>query len=305
MAIAAKFLYSIKLPACCHGFYKHSNKRQSVKHVVALHSALKPNSFTFAFACKIRIFFVLIFAFCNILSITFPGPAWAKGPLYRNHLAGVGAHDPRKRVDPTYMPWAAIGRVQTELGTRCTGFLLSPILVETAAHCLWQATTKQFVQAHSVHFLLAYQAGHYSAHGRVQRFIIPPGYKAGSANTAGLDRATLVLENPIAPPETTLRAPTIAMAVHAGSPVMLGGYEQNQPDTLTADQHCTLTGMQQDQAGHFLLAHTCAGTHGSSGAPLLYATPQGWQAIGIQTLAARNGAGGLATLLNTSTVFSK
>lgn len=273
MAIAAKFLYSIQPPACCHGFYKHGNKRQSLKHAVTLHSALKPNSF--AFACTIRIFFVFICAFCNILSITFPGPAWAKGPLYRNHLAGIGAHDPRKRVDPTHMPWAAIGRVQTELGTRCTGFLLSPILVETAAH------------------------------GRVQRFIIPPGYKAGSANTAGLDRATLVLKNPIAPPETTLRAPTTAMTVHAGTPVMLGGYEQNQPDTLTADQHCTITGMQQDQAGHFLLAHTCAGTHGSSGGPLLYATPQGWQAIGIQTLAARNGAGGLATLLNTSTVFSK
>nr|WP_243444450.1 hypothetical protein [Acetobacter persici] len=74
-------------------------------------------------------------------------PASAAGPDYRTHLAGVTPFaDPRQRVSATHPPWSAIGRVQTELGARCTGFLISRVLVETAAHCLWLAKPARFVQ---------------------------------------------------------------------------------------------------------------------------------------------------------------
>lgn len=36
-------------------------------------------------------------------------------------LPGIGVVDRRVAVDPTQQPWDAIAKVQTNIGTRCTG----------------------------------------------------------------------------------------------------------------------------------------------------------------------------------------
>ncbi|WP_244894903.1 trypsin-like serine peptidase [Acetobacter indonesiensis] len=225
----------------------------------------------------------------------------AEGPAYRTHLAGVGQNDPRTRVDVTQMPWSAIGRVQTELGSRCTGFLISPVLVETAGHCLWLSQTKRFIRPSSVHFLLGYSGDHFVAHARVIRTIIPPDYATDKeAATAGLDHATLVLDHPIAKPENVFHVTASTADITPGTSVLLGGYEQNQPDIITADLNCHITGLSDDQNGHPLFTHDCSGTHGSSGAPVLTKTAQGWQVLGVQVQANTAGNGGRAVpLLNT------
>ena len=74
-------------------------------------------------------------------------------------LPGIGPGDDRVQVDPAEPPWRALGRVQTELGSRCTGFLVAPRAVLTAAHCLYRPGPHSFVQPHSVHFLLGYNKG--------------------------------------------------------------------------------------------------------------------------------------------------
>ncbi|WP_231873690.1 trypsin-like serine peptidase [Acetobacter tropicalis] len=233
------------------------------------------------------------------LGLTFPS-AHAEGPAYRTHLPGVGTEDPRQRVDTGQMPWSAIGRVQTELGSRCTGFLISPVLVETAAHCLWLSPTERFIRPSSVHFLLAYSGDHYTAHARVVRVMIPPGYTtAEEARTAGQDHATLVLDHPIARPENVFHVTAGPADIMPGTPVLLGGYEQNQPNIITADLNCHITGLSQDLSGHTLFTHDCAGTHGSSGAPVLTKTQDGWQVLGVQVQASTQQAGGRAVpLLN-------
>ncbi|WP_249201579.1 trypsin-like serine peptidase [Acetobacter thailandicus] len=243
--------------------------------------------------------FHIIFLSCSLtISGKTLSEARADGPDFRDHLAGVGNNDPRQRVDVRQMPWAAIGRVQTEQGSRCTGFLISPTVVETAAHCLWNSATHRFVPASIVHFLLAYSAGQYAAHARVKEYIIPPGYTPlQEEQKAGLDKATLLLDHPIARPETIFHVDATQNDIKAGNPVVLGGYEQNKPDVITADVNCQITGISRDLSGHPLLAHNCAGTHGSSGAPLLTNTRDGWQVLGIQTLAHGNEAGGFAVSL--------
>lgn len=228
-------------------------------------------------------------------------PAFAAGPDYRTHLPGVTAFaDPRQRVSTAHPPWSAIGRVQTELGARCTGFLISPVLVETAAHCLWLTKPQHFVQPGSIHFLRAYSGNTFTAHARVLRFIIPPGYTPNEESlSAGLDHATLVLDHPIARPDEVFPVSTTPEDIRPGMSVVLGGYEQNLPDIITADLHCHLTGVTQDRGDHPLLTHDCAGTHGSSGAPLLYHDAAGWHVLGVQVLASNAHAGGQAVpLLN-------
>jgi protease YdgD len=51
-------------------------------------------------------------------------------------LPGIGVVDRRVAVDPGQPPWDAIAKVQTNIGTRCTGALIAPGTVLTAAHCL-------------------------------------------------------------------------------------------------------------------------------------------------------------------------
>lgn len=228
-----------------------------------------------------------------------PHPASAVGPDYRTHLAGVTPFaDPRQRVSTARPPWSAIGRVQTELGSRCTGFLISPVLVETAAHCLWLAHPQRFIQPGSVHFLRAYSGDSFTAHARVVRFIVPPDYSPNrEAQSAGLDHATLVLDHPVARPDEVFHITTTPEDIKPGMAVMLGGYEQNMPDVITADLHCHMTGLTQDGTGNLLLSHDCAGTHGSSGAPLLYQNASGWHVLGVQVLANTAHAGGKAVPL--------
>ncbi|WP_246789464.1 trypsin-like serine peptidase [Acetobacter nitrogenifigens] len=211
-------------------------------------------------------------------------------------LPGVGASDARSIVNPDTPPWSALGRVQTALGGRCTGFLIAPNVVETAAHCLYLPKTGRYIQPGDVHFLRAYSRGRYAAHARVGRFLVPPGYDPrNEATTAAYDRATLFLDAPVADKQQTLE---VAQALpEPETPVAIGGYEQDYQEILIRDQNCHVTAIVSDQAGRPMIAHDCAATRGSSGAPVLTRQGDHWVALGIQALA-NPGRGGVAAPLS-------
>lgn len=208
---------------------------------------------------------------------------------------GVGAVDHRIPVDISAKPWNSLVRVQTELGERCTGFVVSPQIVVTAAHCLYLPRVRRFIQPASVHVLLAYRDGDYAAHALVLRFVVPAAYNPlDEAGTAGADRAVLVLDRRLLPETETLpEAPVPVMPAR----ILLGGYGQDRNEVAVADRTCALVGRASDGEGRPLLVHDCEATRGTSGAPLLWQRPDGrWAAVGIQIEAAA-GAGGRAVPL--------
>ena len=208
-------------------------------------------------------------------------------------LPGVGPVDRRVPVDASAAPWRAIGRVQTELGGRCTGFLAGPRIVLTAAHCLYRRGPAAFVQPGSVHFLLGYDRGHYAAHARVVAFTVGPGYDPRrQAETIGADWAALTLDAPVGTPDRIL--PLAVALPSAGTPVQLGGYGQDRAELIDADLHCSVTRPALDRERHLLIEHDCSGTRGTSGAPLLTLEKAGWAALGIQVAAAPGQSIGVA-----------
>src|SRR3546814_3163653 len=77
-----------------------------------------------------RVAGVLAVACAGILSLAPAGGQAAD-------LPGIYGADDRAVLDSAEWPWVAIGRVNVANGGFCTGTLIAPRLVLTAAHCLY------------------------------------------------------------------------------------------------------------------------------------------------------------------------
>jgi protease YdgD len=213
-------------------------------------------------------------------------------------LPGFSAGETLRPVRLDNAPWRALLRVQTELGGRCSGFLIAPSVAITAAHCLFLPRAQRFLQPGSVHVLLRYRMGQFDAHARAVRFILPPHYDPrAESSSAGSDRAVLLLDRAIAHPADGLQPSHALPAI--GTPVHLAGYGQDRDEVAVAGPACRVTGLRPDANGDVVIAHDCAGTRGTSGAPLVMRDADGaWRAVGVQIEAHVGAVGGLASALS-------
>ncbi|GAA0580379.1 hypothetical protein GCM10009416_18440 [Craurococcus roseus] len=226
-----------------------------------------------------------------------PGPAQDGRTIQRGVLRpGIGAADPRRPVDVRAEPWSALGRVQLEVGGRCTGVLVGPRTVLTAAHCLFGPRSRQVVRPGTVHFLLGYHLGEWSARARVVSFTMGEGFALDRdspfGGPLGADWALLTLDAPLGEGRALrLRRD----APQSGTGLMFAGYQQDRPEALLADTGCRAIGLQQGARNLPLLAHGCAGTRGASGAPLLARGRDGkWEVVGVASAMSAGAAQGVA-----------
>ncbi|WP_408873637.1 trypsin-like serine peptidase [Gluconobacter roseus] len=205
-------------------------------------------------------------------------------------LPGLGPDSHRSVVDVNVAPWRILGRVQTALGGRCTGFAVAPTVMVTAAHCLWLPATRHYIQPGDVHVLMGYVMGQYRLHAQVTHFVIAPGYDPDNeGGTASEDRATLVLDRPVIALEDLVPYGEARM----GAPAMLVGYPQDRAEVSYGDTACQINGLAVNQ----LIHHDCSATRGDSGGPLLVQQPDGqWGIVGVDVLAT-SGRGGFAAPL--------
>lgn len=180
----------------------------------------------------------------------------------RRAIDGVIGADDRVLIDNSAAPWTAVGRINIA-GYRerrqCTGTLVAPNLVLTAAHCLVEGQSQHPVDADRVHFLAGLRQGEFLAHGRAAclRFLtggLPP--FRGHNDDAAVIVLKQEIELPVAKVISAPYAPAMLDLVH-------GGYTRDRPFSLAADSSCTL------QSVHGNEWHTnCDTNFGASGGPL-------------------------------------
>lgn len=160
--------------------------------------------------------------------------------------------------------WQAVGRL--DIGGRgfCTGALISPKLVLTAAHCLYDKKTGQSVDINSIEFLAGWRNGRAEAYRWVKRAVTHPEYEYSSqvaTDRVRNDVALLELHHPIR--NTRVVPFKTDMRPRKGQRIGVVSYAKDRAEAPSLQEVCDVMARQDG-----VLVMSCDVNFGSSGAPI-------------------------------------
>ena len=181
------------------------------------------------------------------------GAAWAQDGQLTSLQTGEDARG-----------WEAVGRLDIDGKGFCTGALIAPDLVLTAAHCMFDRDSGLAIDPARMQFLAGLRNGRALAYRDVRQALTLPEYVhtgAVGALTSRYDLALLQLTQPIRSTEITPF--DVVSSDGIGADVAVVSYAADRAEAPSLQQVCGVLG-QQD--GVIVLA--CDVDFGSSGAPI-------------------------------------
>ncbi len=160
--------------------------------------------------------------------------------------------------------WEAVGRLDLDGRGFCTGTLIAPDLVLTAAHCVYERKAKSLRPADKILFRAGLRDGVAIAERRGLQIAAHPDYDPGqppSIQNIRHDVALIRLTEPITSRDADPFA--IHSGRNAGTEISVASYGVGRAEALSRQRSCTLLTERDD-----VIAFDCNVTFGSSGAPV-------------------------------------
>ncbi|SDC74478.1 trypsin-like serine peptidase [Ruegeria marina] len=161
--------------------------------------------------------------------------------------------------------WEAVGRLDIADTGFCTGTLIAPDMVLTAAHCAFDTRTGAHYQPGEITFRAGFRDGQSVAERRVVQIATPAGFIPNAAPSADRIRADVALMRLAEPIPTALADPFVLHSGDlSGTEISVSSYGRGRAGAISRQRSCQLLWRQ---AG--LMSFDCDVTFGSSGAAIL------------------------------------